>query len=167
MKGWFKMKRLNDLHLKGCGALIMTMVPIMTLVVFAQVVMRYVFKNPFVWAEEFSRYLLVWISCLGAAYGIRTGMHIAIQFFYAKLGRELKISTSIFTHVITIIFFSVCVVWGLRISLAQWDQLSPGLQISMTWAYLSVPVSFAIMTLFSFELLAEDISGLFSREGKI
>jgi TRAP-type C4-dicarboxylate transport system permease small subunit len=69
--------------------------------------------------------------------------------------------------VITIIFFSVCVVWGLRISLAQWDQLSPGLQISMTWAYLSVPVSFAIMTLFSFELLAEDISGLFSREGKI
>ena len=167
MKGWLKMKRLNDLLLKGCSALIMTMVPIMTLVVFAQVVMRYVFKNPFVWAEEFSRYLLVWISCLGAAYGIRTGMHIAIQFFYAKLGRELKIITSTFTHVITIIFFSVCVVWGLRISLAQWDQLSPGLQISMTWAYLSVPVSFALMMLFSFELLVEDIHRLFSREEKI
>ncbi len=167
MKGWLKMKRLNDLLLKGCGALIMTMVPIMTIVVFAQVVMRYVFKNPFVWAEEFSRYLLAWISCLGAAYGIRTGMHIAIQFFYGKLKRELKVITSIFTHVITIIFFIVCVVWGLRISLAQWDQLSAGLQISMTWAYLSVPISFAVMTLFSFELLVEDIRRLFSREGKI
>jgi TRAP-type C4-dicarboxylate transport system permease small subunit len=59
------------------------------------------------------------------------------------------------------------VVWGLRISLAQWDQLSAGLQISMTWAYLSVPISFAVMTLFSFELLVEDIRRLFSREGKI
>ncbi len=158
------MKRLNDLLLKGCGALIMVMVPAMTAVVFAQVVMRYIFKNPFVWAEEFSRYLLVWISCLGAAYGIRTGMHIAVMFFYGKLKRELKIITSIFTYVITITFFIVCVVWGLRIALAQWDQLSAGLQIPMTWAYLSVPVSFAIMILFSFELLAEEIRRLFSRE---
>ena len=158
------MKRLNDLLLKGCGALIMTMVPIMTVVVFAQVVMRYVFKNPFVWVEEFARYLLVWISCLGAAYGIRAGMHIAVQFFYGKLKRELKIITSIFTHVITIIFFIVCVVWGLQIALAQWDQLSAGLQIPMTWAYLSVPVSFAVMMLFSFELLVEDIRRLFSKE---
>ena len=79
-----QVKRLNDLILKMCGGLVMIMVPVMTLVIFVQVVMRYVFKSPFVWAEEFSRYLLVWISCLGAAYGIRTGMHIAVQFAYTK-----------------------------------------------------------------------------------
>jgi TRAP-type C4-dicarboxylate transport system permease small subunit len=37
----------------------------------------------------------------------------------------------------------------------------------MTWAYLSIPISFAVMMLFSFELLVEDIRRLFSREGKI
>lgn len=157
------MKGLNDLILKFCGASLMVMIPLMALVVFVQVVMRYVFRSPFVWVEEFSRYLLVWISCLGAAYGIRTGMHIAVQFVYSKFNDTVKIVTSIFTHIITIIFFIVCVVWGIKIALAQWDQMSPGLQIQMTWAYLSVPVSFVIMTLFSFELLLEDIKKLFSK----
>jgi len=141
----------------------MIMVPLMTLVVFVQVVMRYVFANPFVWAEEFSRYLLVWISCLGAAYGVRTGMHIAVEFFYGKFNDTGKTIASIFTHLIATVFFTVCVIWGIRIALAQWDQMSPGLQIPMTWAYLSVPVGFAITTLFSFELLVEEIRKRFSR----
>jgi len=157
-----KMKALNDLILKFCGASLMVMVPLMTLVIFAQVVMRYLFKNPFVWAEEFSRYLLVWISCLGAAYGVRTGMHIAVQFVYGKFNDRIKIAASLFTHIITLGFFTVCVVWGIRIATAQWDQLSPGLQIPMTWAYLGVPVGFAVMTLFSLELFIDDIKKLFA-----
>lgn len=160
------MKRLNNLIFKVCKVLIMIMVPVMTLVVFAQVVMRYVFKSPFIWAEEFSRYLLIWISCLGAAYALKTGMHIAVKFVYEKFNQTTKLIASLFVHLLMISFFIICVIWGFNLALAQWDQISPGLQIQMTWAYLSVPVGFVIMTLFSFELLVEDIKKMFIREKK-
>ena len=53
-------------------------------------------------------------------------------------------------------FFMVCCVAGFQIALAQWDQISPGLQLPMTWAYLSIPVGFTIMALLTLELLIAD-----------
>lgn len=153
------MKTLNDILMQVCRLLIMIMVPVMTLVVFAQVVMRYVFLSPFIWAEELARYLLVWISCLGAAYGLREGVHIAVMFFYNWLGRRLRMGVTLFIHLIVLAFFLVCCVAGTIIAAAQWTQISPGLQIPMTWAYASIPASFAIMTLFSLELLIADCQG--------
>ncbi|MBA7674224.1 hypothetical protein ES703_82431 [subsurface metagenome] len=54
-----------------CKIGIMILVPLITGVVFTQVVMRYVFLSPFTWAEDGAWYLLIWISCLGAAYGVK------------------------------------------------------------------------------------------------
>ena len=150
------MKTVNDAIMHICRLLIMIMVPAMTLVVFAQVVMRYVFWSPFIWAEELARYLLVWISCLGAAYGLRQGAHIAVVFLYNFFGLRTRFGLTLFIHLTVVGFFMVCCLAGFEIAAAQWNQISPGLQLPMTWAYLSVPVGFAIMTLFTIELLITD-----------
>lgn len=158
------MEKFNNIVLKLCEILIMTMIPAMTLVVFAQVVMRYVFKSPFIWAEELARYLLVWISCLGAAYGIRKGMHIAVQFLYDKFNQTARSTATLFIHLLVIMFFLVGIIAGVEIALAQWNQISPGLRIPMTWAYLSVPAGFVVMLMFSFEQLIIDASRIFFKK---
>ena len=150
------MKKVNDTIIYICRLLIMIMIPAMTLVVFAQVVMRYVFLSPFIWAEELARYLLLWISCLGAAYGLREGAHIAVMFLHNRFGRRSRFGLTLFIHLTVIGFFMVCCVAGFQIALAQWDQISPGLQLPMTWAYLSIPVGFTIMALLTLELLIAD-----------
>lgn len=50
----------------------------MTIIVFAQVIARYVFHNSFEWAEEISRFLVVWITFGGSAYAFRKGAHIGV-----------------------------------------------------------------------------------------
>ncbi len=44
---------------------------IMVVVVFLQVIFRFVIHASLPWSEELSRYILVWLSFLGAAIGVR------------------------------------------------------------------------------------------------
>ncbi len=42
-----------------------------TLIMFLQVVMRYVFKNALPWPEESCRYIFIWLSYIGISYSIK------------------------------------------------------------------------------------------------
>ena len=55
----------------------------------AQVVARYVFNNPFVWAEEISTYLFIWIVFLGSGLAFQRRTHIALDYFVRRLPRRI------------------------------------------------------------------------------
>jgi len=156
------MKKVNRFLLWLCKMILIIMVPSMTIVVFAQVVMRYVFLAPLSWVEEMAKFLLVWISCFGAAYGLNKGEHISILFISSKFKGYTKSFVTLLIHVLMIAFFVVCVVEGIGLSLAQWNQRSPSLEIPMTLPYFCVPVSFGIMIMFSLEMLLQDVKTIFS-----
>jgi TRAP-type C4-dicarboxylate transport system permease small subunit len=139
------------------------MVPAMTGIVFVQVILRYVFLSPLSWIEELARYLLVWISCFGAAYGVRKGEHIAVMFLNNMFKGYMKSALTIFIHILVIILFMVCFMKGIGLSIRQWNVVTPALQIPRTLPYLGVPISFAIMLLFSLELFITDIKTMFSK----
>ena len=62
---------------------------------FSQVILRYVFNNPFAWIEEISRYVFVWIVFLGAALAFRSGSHIKVGLFEGINERRLAALTSV------------------------------------------------------------------------
>lgn len=148
--------------MKACGLLVIIMVPVMTIDIFVQVVMRYVFSSPFMWAEEVARYLLVWISCLGSAYAVRKGMHISIAFVKKMFPAYVRVLMTISSHVIVIVFFVLCIYHGWIDSLEEWTQRSAAMQISMTFPKMAIPVGFGLMVLFNLELLLEDLKEAFS-----
>ncbi len=135
----------------------------MTGIVFVQVILRYVFLSPLSWIEELARYLLVWISCFGAAYGVRKGEHIAVMFLNNMFKGYMKSALTIFIHILVIILFTVCFMKGIGLSIRQWNVVTPALQIPRTLPYLGIPISFAIMLLFSLELFITDIKTMFSK----
>jgi len=57
------------------------LVAIMAVIVNLQVVARYAFDKPFIWPEEVSRLLLIWMTFIGAAALIRRGGDIAVDTF--------------------------------------------------------------------------------------
>ena len=151
------MRRFNDLLLSLCKYVIIVMVPLMTGIIFVQVILRYVFQSPFSWAEELARYLLIWITCLGSAYAIRDGMHISIGFLQSKLKGSAQTVVRMVTYAVTLVFFIYCIKEGLVFSLAQWTQRSTAMQIPMTLPYIAIPLGFAIMFLVALECLIDEI----------
>ena len=133
------------------------MVPLMTGIIFVQVVLRYVFESPFSWAEELARYLLIWITCLGSACAIRDGMHISINYLRSKLSGPLQTVVTAAIYVLSLLFFIYCIKEGSTFSLAQWTQRSTAMQIPMTFPYLAIPLGFAVMFLVALECFMEEI----------
>jgi len=145
------MRKFNDLILAFCKYAIIAMVPVMTVIIFVQVVLRYVFQSPFSWAEELARYLLVWITCLGSAYAIRDGMHISISYLRNKLQGAAQTAVTAIIYVVTLGFFIYCIKEGSAFALEQWGQRSTAMQIPMTFPYMAIPLGFAIMFLVGLE----------------
>jgi TRAP-type C4-dicarboxylate transport system permease small subunit len=141
---WLKIIYRKPVEL-ACGALMVAI----TAVVFLQVVSRYVFNYPFDWPEELARYLFVWVALLGAALALKRGAHFSIDALVKRLSAKWRRVVPLLIHAVLGIFSLVVTVKGSQLALRVGEQLSSGMEISMTYAYLSVPVSFAVMFRYS------------------
>ena len=129
----------------ACGLLMVGI----TAVVFLQVVSRYVFNYPFDWPEELARYLFVWVALLGAALALKRGAHFSIDALVKRLSARWRRIVPLLIHITLGLFSLIVAIKGFQLALRVGEQLSSGMEISMTYAYLSVPVSFAIMFKYS------------------
>lgn len=136
----------------------------MSIIVIAQVIMRYVFASPFVWAEEAARYLLIWISCLGSAYAVKKNMHISVLFLNKKLVGHIKSLVTIIIQSSVMVFFVLCAIYGFLLAMSEWGQISPGMGIRMTWVLISISVGSGLMALFTIEAFIEDILNMISKK---
>jgi C4-dicarboxylate transporter DctQ subunit len=57
----------------------------MTIVTFAQVVLRYGFGTGFVWHLEATTYAFAWLVLVGMSYGARTNTHVAVDLLSSRL----------------------------------------------------------------------------------
>jgi TRAP-type C4-dicarboxylate transport system permease small subunit len=81
----------------------------MALIVATQVFFRYVLNQSLFWSEELARFLLVWLTFLGATVAYRRKAHPGIDVLYSRMPPELQKTAVILTHLAAITLFSVAV----------------------------------------------------------
>ncbi len=59
----------------------------MTLLVFFEVIMRFVFNHGYMWAQELTLHLSAWMVIFGASWGIKKGTHIGVDAAVKHLPR--------------------------------------------------------------------------------
>ena len=123
-----------------CGALLLLQV----MVVLWGILSRSMLGQQATWTVELSRYLLVWISLLGAAYATANRQHIAIQLLPDRLPEKRKIGLQrLIDGLVALFALVVLVIGGMRyvyLSLSL-GQRSPALDILVGYVYLAVPLS--------------------------
>lgn len=120
-----------------------------SLLLFANVMARYLFRSPFFWAEELVRYCMVWMIFLGAALVARRGGHIAVNILPQALSPEKRTFLALGVAAGCTVFCLALTWFGLMHTLAvrASGQVSTALEIPIWWVYLSVPTGGTLMSL--------------------
>lgn len=85
------------------GAGVLCLVAMMALVTF-DVVLRYFFNDPTVWAGEVASFLTIAVVFLGLAQNMRLGDHIRIDVFTNLLSPRTQLFLDVIAHAIAIVF---------------------------------------------------------------
>lgn len=121
---------------------------LMLLLVFGQVITRYIFNYTPHFGEELARYLFVWVVFLSLPLVAKYGGHMAIETLTSRVqGATLKF-LNILADIFTIAFLLVMVVCGIEMVMRTTYQTSPAMMIPMSWVYSVIPFGCAVMLLY-------------------
>ncbi|TVR67046.1 MAG: TRAP transporter small permease [Spirochaetaceae bacterium] len=130
-----------------------------SLMIFLQVVLRYVFSYSIIWVEEFARYSIVWFIFLGASLAVREGKHASVDVLIRLLPPRVQKFFDVLDIVISMIFTLVVLWFGIRmvVRIGQIGNITPALQIPMYIPYLAIPIGALMMTWRFLEKLLETL----------
>ena len=155
---WTKsMKVINRTTELFSALLLLTMV----VLVFIQIVSRVIISSSFPWTEEIARFMMIWITFLGAAVAFQYGAHIGVEAFVERLPAKLRSFFIVITMLICLSFFILLIVYGYQLANGAFVQTSPALQIPMGYIYYIIPISGVLMCLNLFDVTGK---ALFSKK---
>jgi C4-dicarboxylate transporter DctQ subunit len=117
-----------------------------TVLVFVNVVLRF-FGYGTTWSEELIRYLIIWLTFIGASICVRKNEHVGIDLLPEYLSEFWKKVLFLLVNVIAIIFLVFLTKYS--IGLIEFNfakgQIAPALGIPIYFVYLCVPIGALLM----------------------
>jgi TRAP-type C4-dicarboxylate transport system permease small subunit len=121
-----------------------TLLVLMSLATFANVIARYFFNHPLEWGEEFSRYSFIWVVFLGAAYCTKANRHITIDGLMLAVPDAVRAYLAIVADLIILGMTGVLVYYGWVLTVFT-TQPTSTLHVPMSVVYVIVPISAALI----------------------
>ena len=120
-----------------------------TIVLFTNVVLRYVFNASFRWAEEAIRYACVWITLIGSSICVRRGSHVNIDLLAQVVPPKLAKIIMALGQFLAALFTAFCAYYGYHMFMfvARTGQVSAAMLMPMWIVYISVPIGCFLMTI--------------------
>lgn len=94
-----------------CSRLAMIAVALIVLVMFYEVVSRYVFSRPTLWANELSLWIAAFVFLLAGQYAMQQRSHIRIYIIYDMMPRWMQKTADVISVTLIVGFF-FALVWG-------------------------------------------------------
>jgi TRAP-type C4-dicarboxylate transport system permease small subunit len=135
---------------------------VLTIVVVTfQVVNRFWFQLPVVWTADFAVMCFIWLGFLSASVAVRRSGHFRVTMLlelkrFEGTGRRVLelVGLAVIVLVSAILLFE-----GTRITISGLRETAPGLQVSMAWGYIAVPLCSLSAILFALEKMWDQFVG--------
>ncbi|MDJ0627592.1 MAG: TRAP transporter small permease [Rhodobacter sp.] len=128
---------------------------VMVIVTLAQVVFRYVIAAPLPWSEELARYCFVWIVFLGGAVGLSRGIHLGVDLLVNTLPRPVRRGVDALVYALIAAFAATVIYASYPVLNMNMFQRSPALGVQMSWIYIAIPISMALIFLICAERIVK------------
>jgi TRAP-type transport system small permease protein len=136
-----------SVFLKVIKIIIAVLASILVVVVFSNVLCRYILDFSLAWAEETARFLFIWLSFLGAVLANANSEHMNFDLLIKKMPRRIGEIFSIIAYAFILFILFLIIKGGITIVKGNLEWLSSALEISYGLVYSIVPVCSVILAL--------------------
>ena len=131
---------------------------LLVIMVFFQVLNRFIMHIPAAWTEEFSRFIFIWASTIGIALALRKKAHIGLSIIIDSFPEGLRKIVQLFNKLIMLSFYLIILYWGSVFSYFGLMESTDSLQwFPMFYVYIAIPFSAFLLVIFSIDELHEFI----------
>lgn len=143
----YKFLRINirEIDCLICSVLLFLII----LIIFSSTVLRY-FGFPLIWADELSRYLLVYLVFLGISTAVRKNENLSIDFFLAIFPDGVKKNLEIFNNLFLGAFCVIIVILSFNYIRKVYHIYTAALRMPTGWFYMMAPVGFLLSSIYFF-----------------
>jgi TRAP-type C4-dicarboxylate transport system permease small subunit len=110
-----------------------------------EVLSRFVLHLGITWTEEMARFTFIWASLLGASVALERKKLHDIDIVFNYLPEKLKTIVTILIHVLVSLMLCIFLVYGLKLTQVVHMQVSPTLEIRMSYVYVALPFTAFLM----------------------
>jgi TRAP-type C4-dicarboxylate transport system permease small subunit len=141
------MRRLLEIGTSLYKAVLTVMTVALFIIVGVSVFTRYCLNSSLGWSDELSRFIFVWVTFLGAAYAYGLDEHIGLDFVVDRIKSDRTRTVVRLLGEIAIGAVILVITWyGWEVAFSA-TNLSPALDIPMTWVYIVVPLTGCLMVI--------------------
>lgn len=127
------------------AAIVLIGVVVITII---NVIFRYMFNAPILWAEEVALAFYVWLVFIGASSALKRNGHIGIDYFVEKLPYKMKgVTKYLRNFVIYFVFVYVFIFLGIKLTAQAGLKLTPALGVSYQWIDIAVPIGGVLLVI--------------------
>lgn len=138
---------------------------VLTVIVFTDVILRYIFKQGFSWTQEIATLMLVWFSLIGMAIGVLEKIHISIEMFTAKLPQKAISVLESIDHILIAIFGGTMVYYGILIMNMTKLSTMPATKMPSAVLYVILPLSGLLVLVNAVLVVAKQEKKIFPENG--
>jgi len=133
---------------------------LLVIIVFFQVLNRFILHIPAAWTEEIGRFIFVWTSATGIALALRKKAHIGLDIIVDTFPKALRKIIQLISQIIMLAFYLITLYWGSIWSYYGLLESTNSLQwMPMFYIYVAIPFSALLLTIFSLDDLHEFFVG--------
>jgi TRAP-type C4-dicarboxylate transport system permease small subunit len=159
-------RRVTEIYAKLLDMLLVFTVAVIIVPVSMQIFSRFTELLPrYIWTEEASRFLLVWMVMIGAMLGVREGTHFTVDLFDKLRGRT-KAAMDILAGMAVLGFAMVFVIYGWEFTDTAWFRISELAELPLWTIHMAWPIAGITWLLFAGERMYDDLQVLLHGESE-
>jgi TRAP-type transport system small permease protein len=146
------LKKLGKLTNSILNVLMALTLAMMSILVFGNVVLRYVFNSGITWSEEMSRFLFIWMVFLGAIGALRDNDHLGVDILLKKLPLGAKRVVFIISNLIVLYVLWLLLDGSWKITISNLHSAAPATGLPLAYVYgigIIVSIGMGIIVMFN------------------
>lgn len=155
---------LNRILLKAVDTLASFFLAAIVILVFLAALSRW-FNYPLIWSVDTAQLLFGWLCFFGADAAMRHNSHIGMDILVRLLPQGAQRGIRMLLMLFTMAFLGIIAVYGFILCYHNYERLFNTIQISYSWATLSVPVGCLLMLRTTLEQLLRERANEAGSEG--